>query len=113
MALTNPARRVARGRDHALGPELTFGAAVLTAFAALAGATAMLPPDGALALVSALLLVLAGLVALVAWRRAPAPQARLTYWDVAGALTFIGLAAGALVDPEQMTRLIETAHREP
>jgi hypothetical protein len=32
---------------------------------------------------------------------------RVTYADVAGALTLIGICAAATIDPEQMVRLVE------
>ena len=32
----------------------------------------------------------------------------VTYADVAGALTLIGLCAAATIDPEQMVRLVES-----
>ncbi len=56
-----------------------------------------------------LLFGLAALAALVAWSRGATGRHRLTYWDTAGALTFIGIGAAALIDPEQMLRLIETS----
>ncbi len=114
MAITNPAKRFVRRSDPwAVGPQITFAAAVLTAFAALAVAATTQPSDLVLPLVSTLFFVLAGLVTLVAWsrRRISAPD-QVTYWDVAGALTFIGICAAAMVDPEQMLRLVEGTHRE-
>jgi len=59
-----------------------------------------------------LLFVLAAAVALVAWRR-PALGPRLTYWDVAGALTLSGLCVAAAVEPEQMVRLVAGTDRSP
>jgi Na+-driven multidrug efflux pump len=108
MAITHPAKRFTRYRSR-VGPPAIFAAAVVTAFATLALAAATLPRELVLPLTSVLLFVLAGAVALVAWRRGrPSPQAaHVTYWDVAGALTFIGICAGALVDPDQMVRLLE------
>jgi hypothetical protein len=39
------------------------------------------------------------------WRR-PLPSRRFSYWDVAGALTFIGICMGATVEPGQMVELV-------
>lgn len=90
-----------------LGPSLTFFAAI-AATAAVAGTAARaLPADYVLPLTSASLFVLAAVVAVFGWRQRKArEQAALTYWDVAGALTLIGICAAALVEPEQMVRVM-------
>ena len=49
--------------------------------------------------VATLLLVLAAGFAVVAWRQRSEDPARVTYTDVAGALTLIGLCAAATIDP--------------
>jgi len=36
-----------------------------------------------------------------------ARPARITYWDIAGALTFIGIVAALLSDPDQVVPLME------
>jgi peptidoglycan/LPS O-acetylase OafA/YrhL len=104
-----------------LGPPVTFAVVLLIAFAVLVVSTTMLPSDLVFPLTSTLLFVLAGLVALVAWSRGrPSEQAQandqavpqVTYWDVAGALTFIGICAASLIDSDQVVRLIEGTHRE-
>ena len=88
-------------------------AAVLTAFAAWALFAMTFPRDFVLPAISTLFFVLAALVALVAWCRGrPSEHDTLSYWDVAGALTLIGICAAALVDPHQMVRLVEGTHRE-
>jgi hypothetical protein len=56
---------------------------------------------------------MAALVALVAWRaRRRASDDALTYWDVAGALTLFGVCASAMLDPEQLVRLVEGTYRQ-
>jgi high-affinity Fe2+/Pb2+ permease len=118
MAITHPAKDFARrSAPGTHGPQITFAVAVLIAFAVLAISTTMLPSDFVFPFTSTLLFVLAGLVALVAWSREhPSAQAQandqVTYWDVAGALTFIGICAAALIDSDQMVRLMEGTHRE-
>lgn len=126
MAITNPVKRLApkhlvfqkraafQSDRRRLGPKVAFATAVLIAFA-LPAAYA-LPKDLVLPAISILLFVSAGLVALFA-----SSDGRLfeqvhatsqpTYWDVAGALTFIGICAAATVDPDQMVRLVEGVHR--
>jgi hypothetical protein len=37
---------------------------------------------------------------------------QVTYADVAGALTLIGLCAAATIDPDQMVRLVEGGRAE-
>ena len=112
MTMPSPSRGVAR-RYGAWpgGPQIAFSASVLAAFAILATCWLTLPRDLAFPLVSALLFVLAALVALAGWSRRPA-AAQVTYLDVAGALTLIGIFAAALVDPDQMVRLVAGTYRE-
>jgi hypothetical protein len=114
MPITNSAKRFGhRTGPWTRGPEVTFAAAVLTVFAALAVCTTTLPSDLVLPVISTLFFVLACLVALVATRwELASEQGKLTYWDVAGALTFIGICVASQVDPDQMVRLVEGAHRE-
>jgi len=86
-----------------------FAAGLLLAAAAWIVAAWSFSSDLTLPLVATLLFLLAGIATLVAWSRAAAAPHRPTYWDVAGALTFIGIGAAALIDPEQMLRLVGSA----
>ena len=52
-----------------------------------------MPPNALAPAVSILLFVFAAAVALIAWLR-PMPSRHFSYWDVAGALTFIGICVG-------------------
>jgi hypothetical protein len=110
MANLDHARRLApQSRPGGFGPALTFGATVLLALCGLIVATAALPRDFALAATSSLFFVFAALVALVAWGiRDNGNQKFLSYWDVAGALTLIGICAATLMDSDQLVRLIES-----
>lgn len=118
MAVTHPAKNFTRrSAPWKLGPQVTFAVAVLIAFAVLAISTTTLPSDFVFPLTSTLLFILAGVVALVAWSRGRLSEQaqandQVTYWDVAGALTFIGICAAALIDSDQMMRLMEGTHRE-
>jgi len=72
-----------------------------------------LSPDLALPLTSTLLFVLAALIALVGWNRGPASDRNsITYRDVAGALTLIGIFAATLMDQDQMARIVATRREE-
>ena len=55
---------------------------------------------------SYLLLAFAALFGAIAWRRERKNSDNVTYADVAGALTLIGLFAAATIEPEQLVRLV-------
>ena len=119
MPITNPAKRPGyrslchRTGPWAHGPEATFAATVLTAFAASAACMTMLQADLVLPVISTLFFAMACLVALVAWLWEHAgAQSHVTYWDVAGALSLFGICVASQVDPDQMVRLVEGARRE-
>ena len=102
---------VRQTKRSARGPHIAFVASVLLVFAVLAVSGRALPQDLVTPLIVTLLFGLAALVAIAARRkRRPAP-AQLTYWDVAGALVLIGVGLSALIEPEQMVRLV--AGNEP
>jgi drug/metabolite transporter (DMT)-like permease len=104
MAVTHDVRPLSRG-EASLGPQIMFAAGLLLAAAAWIVAAWSFSSDLTLPLVATLLFLLAGM----AWSRETAARPRLSYWDVAGALTFIGIGATALIDPEQMLRLVGSA----
>ena len=62
-------------------------------------------------LVSTLLLVLAASFGATAWWRGWMDPDGVTYRDVAGALTLIGLCAAATIEPEQMMRIVQRQRR--
>ncbi|MGE3150280.1 MAG: hypothetical protein AB7K04_14570 [Pseudorhodoplanes sp.] len=66
--------------------------------------------DALLPVGAVLLFAAAAMAALIAFRRHPA-QTRLTYWDTAGALVLLGIALSALIEPDQMVRLVRGEHR--
>ena len=102
----------AGSRRRAFGPELAFGAAVFASFAAWAASTVTLPPDLIMPVVATLFLAFAGVLALFGRRDRDLDRGQVTYADVAGALTLIGLCAAATIDPDQMVRLVESGPRE-
>ena len=112
MTITNPAKHLPRASRWPRGPEFAFAGTLLIAFAGMVAGTKMLPSDLVLPVVSTIFFVLACLVALVASLRDRAcEQSRMTYWDVAGALTLFGICVASQVDAEQMVRLVEGTHR--
>jgi hypothetical protein len=112
MSITNPAKHLPRASRWPRGPEVAFAGTLLIAFAGMVASTKMLPSDLVLPVVSTIFFVLACLVALVASLCDRAcEQSRMTYWDVAGALTLFGICVASQVDAEQMVRLVEGTHR--
>ena len=87
-------------------PRLGFAVALLACVLGWAVATRALPPDAVIPTVSTLLLGFAALFGVIAWRRERKNPDNVTYADVAGALTLIGLFAAATIDPEQLVRLV-------
>ncbi len=94
-------------------PRLLFvGALVLTVnTSAIAART--LPEGWAIPLGATLLFVLAGAMALLAWRRRESNPLQVNCWDVAGALTLIGICAAATIEPEQLVSLVESLRHKP
>ena len=90
------------------GPQM-LSLLVLIGGAALFGLLVLwLPSPLVLPALSLALLAGAALVALLAWQRPRPHQSLLGYWDLAGALTFIGIAAALLSEPDQVLPLLET-----
>ncbi|HET9902226.1 MAG TPA: hypothetical protein VFQ27_00790 [Xanthobacteraceae bacterium] len=95
------------------GPWRTFCAAVALAFAAAALTRAVLPEGLLIPITASLLLAAAAAAAFAGWiARQHAQPDHLTYWDVAGALAFIGIGLSALLEGEELVRLIETVPRK-
>jgi hypothetical protein len=111
MSITNPAKHLPRASRWPRGPEFAFAGTLLIDFAGMVASTKMLPSDLVLPVVSTIFFVLACLVALVAsLRDHTCEQSRMTYWDVAGALTLFGICVASQVDAEQMVRFVEGTH---
>src|SRR5690349_24294937 len=106
MAVTHDVRPFSPQRRDYRGPQVLFGGAVAAMGVAWLFAARTYGHDMTLPFVVTLIFGLAAFAALVAWSRGSMPRHRVTYWDVAGALTFIGMGAAVLIDPEQMVRLV-------
>jgi len=110
----NEARNWRRAGDNTegYGPQFAFAATTFAGFAAWTGCVATLPPGFAAPIVTSLLLLMAGIFGLVAWRFRNDDPHNVTYMDVAGALTLIGLCAGATIDPDPLLRLVQDGSSE-
>jgi len=91
------------------GPQALALLTLVLGFAAFAGLLWLLPPPLILPAISVLLLSVAGGIAFVAWRRPKPHQSQLSYWDLAGAVTFVGIAAALLSEPDQALPLLEAS----
>jgi len=97
-------------RGASTGPQAAFLGAVAVAGAIVA--SGLLPTNLLMPAISTLLFVLALVFALVAWVRCSTDEYHVSYWDVAGALLLIGVGAAALIEPDQLTRLVSTVHTD-
>lgn len=91
------------------GPQTLALATLLAGFGAFDLLVLFLPPPLILPAISTLLLIVAGGIALIAWRRPCPHQSLLSYWDLAGAVTFIGIAAALMSEPDQALPLLEAS----
>jgi hypothetical protein len=112
MTITTRVKRLGQSerRYPSIGPQAGFVAAVMAAGAAML--TGFLPGNLLMPAVSVMLFVLAMVFALVAWIRCSTDEYAVTYWDVAGAVAFIGICTAALVEPDQLVRLVAGASSE-
>ena len=94
------------------GPRAGFLAATIIGFGALGIARASLSADAVMPVVATLFLVMAVVVAAIAWASRRMDPAQVTYVDVAGALTLIGFFAAATIDPDQLLRLVDARPQE-
>ena len=90
-----------------IGPQLGFAAATFSAFAAWSGLLVTTSRDLVMPVLATLFLLFAVTFAVTAWlRRGREDPTRVTYADVAGALTLIGLFAASTIDPEHFVRTV-------
>jgi|SRR5262245_7542004 len=95
-----------RGARVGFGPQQVFAAAAVAGFALLVASRALLSPDAVVPVVATVFLTLATVIGVIAWCGGRMNPDNVTYTDVAGALTLIGVCAAATIDPEQMVRLV-------
>ena len=102
-----------RGASFGNGPRLAFAASILAGLAAWAALIITTTPHLALPAAATLMLVVAAGLAALARRREREDPTRVTYMDVAGALTLIALCVAATIEPEQLVRLVESDSKQP
>jgi hypothetical protein len=99
-------------KTEGYGPQLAFAAATLTGFTVWTGSVTTLPHGFAAPLVASVFLALAAIFAVVAWRCRSNDPTNVTYTDVAGALTLIGLCVSATIEPDHLLRLVQGGRDE-
>jgi hypothetical protein len=90
-----------------------FVGAVVVGFAAWGIFQATLSADLVMPLVATVFFALAAVLGPLAWLCRGMNPLNVTYTDVVGALTLIGVFAAAAIEPEQMVRLIESGAVDP
>jgi len=107
-----PPRRWAQTGPAAVAPQAGFFAVLLIVLGAWALSRATLPPDLVMPIVATLILAFAAVFGAIAWRHGAMDSGGVTFRDVAGALTLIGLCAAAAIEPDQMVRLVQSRHAD-
>ena len=109
MPVTDPMRRETADTDPAVGTTLALAISGTVLSAAFVISAWALPSQLVLPVMCLAALATAAVVALVAWTRRTPDRRHPTYWEIAGALTFIGMCAAILSEPDQVVRLFEVA----
>jgi hypothetical protein len=104
---TSPSPWKGHGGSLAIRPELGFAAATVLGFGAWGISSATMTSDLVMPIVATLFIAFAAVFGLIACFQRGADPTRVTYLDVAGALTLIGICAAATIEPEQLVRLVE------
>ncbi|RYE37710.1 MAG: hypothetical protein EOP21_13525 [Hyphomicrobiales bacterium] len=90
------------------GPKITLALGALVGFVTFVAAAWSLPGPIVLPLFSIVAIAGATITATLGWWTSQRFTAHgLSYWDVAGAMTLIGVCAALLSDPEQAIPLLE------
>jgi hypothetical protein len=106
MTIINPVGRTRRRTSEpAIGPQLVLTGALAAVLIVTALFRHTMSNDALLPSVCMSFLVLAAAVSAFGWTR-PASDRNFSYWDAAGVLTFIGIVIGAMVEPDQLVRLV-------
>ena len=112
MAFTDRSRIVLKRRQGASGRTTeSFAGILLGVLIATLGLRGILPTDALAPAIATLLFAFAAATAGIALLRAR-NQARTAWLDIAGSLTFVGVAVSILIEPDQMVRLL-TATEQP
>jgi 4-hydroxybenzoate polyprenyltransferase len=112
MPINIPLPEAPRDSGAWSGPQVVLSSVVSLGVPAFAFAAWTFPAPLVLPAFSVVAVMAASCVAALAWTQPHRPRAqRITYWDIAGALAFIGAGAALLSDPEQAMPLLEARAR--
>ena len=89
------------------GLAIALAGATAAAGAALTAALLLLPPSLVFPVTGLALVVAAASFAFIAWISPLEVGNRLVFWDVAGAMTVLGLCAALIGEPEQAVALLD------
>jgi hypothetical protein len=105
MTITNPVERLRTRSQPTSGPHIALAGALAVILAVAAVLDQSLPKEHLLPAVCTMFFAAAAVVAAIAWFR-PMLRRPMSYWDIAGGLTFIGICMAALIEPDQLIRFI-------
>ena len=106
MTITNPIPNTATPVFRSgTGPVIALTGALAGTLAVAAVLQPTIAREALVPTAVCLLFLFAAAAAMIAWLR-PMSRRQFTYWDTAGALTFIGICVTATVEPEQMVQLV-------
>lgn len=94
-------------QPSATGPGAGFLAVLFVALGAAAISYATLTADHVMPVVATVFMTFAVAFGAFAWWRGRMDESGVTYRDVAGALTLIGICAAATIDSDQMIRIAQ------
>ncbi len=94
-----------RSDPMGIGPQVGFFGATFAGFAAWSNLIVSVPNEWIMPVLATMFLSFAAAFAVIAWRNRGEDPNRVTYTDVAGALTLIGLFAASTIDPDQFARI--------
>jgi hypothetical protein len=100
------------GWTAGIGPHTALTTSGLVAILAFAVLRPVMSTDVLIPFIATLFFLMACIALHFALReQSDARPARLTYWDVSGLLTFAGICAAALIEPDALVRLVAAGDR--
>ncbi|HEY7458381.1 MAG TPA: hypothetical protein VH765_06485 [Xanthobacteraceae bacterium] len=111
MPATDPMPREATAGGLVSGVNLALFVASSAVTATFLVSLWTLPPQLVLPSICLAAVATACVIGLTAWRARAITARHPSYWDVAGALAFIGMCAAILSEPDQVLRLFEATPR--
>ena len=102
-----------RSKPAGIGPWLAFATAIFGGLAAWTVLSMTVTAGLVVPMVATMSFLFAAALAVVAWSRGSENPAGVTYADVAGAITLIGLCIAATIEPGQMVRIVAGDSTQP